>query len=125
MNTVIEGTGIQRRVPVGGCMAICNITHSDNIEHWSCFDGGRVAEVLVANGMYIVGISSKQVDVDRSVYYFRDERYTLNQCDDIFNWISQSKEGEFTYHYDRVVFHTKGRKFYAAYRNDINNFVEV
>lgn len=126
MRTEIEYHGLQRWVLVGGmAWAICNITHNDNIEHWSCFDGEGVAEVLRRNGREVITIKDGEVDVDTNIFHFKGETYQLNQCDEIFDWFAKSKEGDFTYYSDRIVFHTHGRKFIAAYRDDIDNFMEV
>lgn len=124
-----------KRILINGIQTtlICGVTHNDNIEHWSVSNSfaNYLAEHLKANGMEVVSIFDKgtygtgRVDVDRNVYHFKGDTYKANQCEDIFKWFSESNEGDFTYYYDRVVFHSKGRKFYAAYRDDINNFVEV
>ena len=46
--------------------------------------------------------------------------YTLNQCDDIWKWFDESKVGEFTRFYSKIVFHKKDG-FYAAYFDDWTN----
>lgn len=46
--------------------------------------------------------------------------YTLNQCDDIFDWFESSAVGEFTRYYDKVVFHTD-EGIYSAYADNLNN----
>ena len=126
---------MEKRIYINGIQTtlICGVSHTDNIEHWSVSNSSakHLAEHLKANGMEVLSVFDKgsygtgRVDIDRNVYHFKGDTYKINQCDDIFNFITQSNEGDFTYYYDRVVFHTKGRKFFAAYRNDISNYIEI
>jgi hypothetical protein len=48
------------------------------------------------------------------------KEYTLNQCEDILDWFTTSKIGEYTRFYDKVVFHTEDG-FYSAYADDLTN----
>ncbi len=56
---------------------------------------------------------------------FMGEKFTLNQCDDIWQWFATSKVYEFTRFYDRVVFHAPNDYFYGAYRNDLSNYARI
>lgn len=57
---------------------------------------------------------------------FRGEPYTLNQAqENIYEWIDRSKPGEFTYYYDKVVFHTERDGYIAAYRDDLDNYFNI
>lgn len=56
---------------------------------------------------------------------FQGEKFTLNQCEDIWQWFKTSKVYEFTHFYDRIVFHAPNDYFYGAYKDDINNFVRI
>ena len=116
---------MEKRVLVGGIEYICNCTYSDHIEHWSCANAERVSDYLRKNGAKVLSINTsdvpQRIDVDRSVYRFKGEEYTLNQCEtDLFGWFEHSNDGEFTYYYDKIVFHTEDG-FIAAYRDDISN----
>lgn len=66
-----------------------------------------------------------EISVNRAVFYFQGEQFTLKQCSDIFEWFGDSCVGQFTYYYDRVVFHHTDGKFYAAYIEDTTNFIEI
>lgn len=107
----------------------CQIKASnDKCELYSC-PKGRGAEVLKAmlnNGMVVTTYNLGMTDfvVDRTQMNFQGERFCLNQCSDIWEWFSKSKEGEFTYYYDRVVFHCSDG-IYAGYREDINNYMKI
>ena len=46
--------------------------------------------------------------------------YTLNQCENIWHWFSNSKVGEFTRFYSKTIFHTENG-FYAAYSDNLSN----
>lgn len=52
---------------------------------------------------------------------FKGKPYILNQFVDLFEFIDNSKTGEYMDYYDRVVFHTESG-FIAAYRDDLNNY---
>lgn len=47
-------------------------------------------------------------------------KYTLNQCEDIWKWFTESAVGEYTHYYNNVVFHTD-KGFYAAYADNLTN----
>lgn len=51
---------------------------------------------------------------------FLGTEYKLNQCDDLCSWFMDSRIGEYTNYYDKVIFHTIDG-FYAAYRDDLGN----
>ncbi len=58
------------------------------------------------------------------VLKFNGKKYTLNQCCDIFTWLSESHEGEYTNYYGYVVFNTNFG-FFAADCNNLNNFWKI
>lgn len=122
----IQGDAIQKRILIGGVWYICNLSHQDNIEYWrvACHGAEKVAEELKRNGFEVVAIQagcpSSTIQVDNSIYNFMDDVYHLNQCEDIIEWCASSVVGEFSYYYDKVIFHTHDG-FVAAYRDDINN----
>lgn len=56
---------------------------------------------------------------------FQGQQYTLNQAEeDLWQFIRESKPGEYTRYYDKFVFNT-GRGFVAAYANDLNNYWNI
>lgn len=55
---------------------------------------------------------------------FKGNNYTLNQFNELFDFIDNSKIGEYMDYYDKVVFHTE-LGFFAAYRNDLDNNWEI
>lgn len=55
---------------------------------------------------------------------FKGNNYTLNQFNELFDFIDNSKIGEYMGYYDKVVFHTEGG-FIAAYRDDLNNYWSI
>lgn len=120
-----------RRVLADGLWYICNITHNDNVEHWSVAFSGvdKVVEELKKNGLVIIdvkeGVPISVIEVDRSRYHIWNMDFHLNQCEDIFQWFQDSEEGDFTHYYKRVVFHHPNGRFYAAEADDINNFIEI
>ena len=52
---------------------------------------------------------------------FQGEKFTLNQCEDIFKWFDESSDGEFTHYYDKVIFN-HSLTFIAAYSDNLNNY---
>lgn len=57
---------------------------------------------------------------------FQGEAYTLNQCTiDLFEFIDNSKAGEYTRHYDEVVFHRRDGRFTAAYADNLDNHWDI
>ena len=118
-----------RRILINGIHHLCEVTHTDNIEHWSVADAEDVSEELIKNGVDVLSIDCSKlpnkIEVDRAVYHFLHETFTLNQCEtDLLNWFRDSKVGEFTYYYQNVVFH-RADGCYAAYRNDISNYIRI
>ena len=115
---------IQRRILIDGLWYICNLSHRDNIEYWSVANAKRLAEFLTSNGYEVTAIDDaglpQRVEIDKSVFNFQGEVYHLNQCEDLIEWTQASVVGEFSYYYDKIVFHTSDG-FVAAYRDDINN----
>lgn len=122
----ILGDSVSKRILIDGCWYICNLSHRDNIQYWTCCNAKKVAEALEKNGLVVVSIDDsdlpEKIEVDTSRYHVWNYTYHLNQCEDLLEWIRTSKAGEFTNYYDKVVFHHPEGKFIAAYRDDINNF---
>ena len=56
---------------------------------------------------------------------FRGDKFTLNQCEDIWQWFATSKVFEFTHYYSQLVFHAPNDYFYAAYKDNLDNFVRI
>lgn len=56
---------------------------------------------------------------------FLGEKFSLNQCEDIWKWFKTSKVYEFTRYYDRVVFHAPNDYFYQAHRDDLTNYGRI
>lgn len=115
---------MQRRITIDGLTYICNVSHDDEVEYWSVANAKRLAEFLTGNGYEVTAIDDaglpQRVEIDKSVFNFQGEVYHLNQCEDLIEWTQASVVGEFSYYYDKIVFHTSDG-FVAAYRDDINN----
>ena len=57
---------------------------------------------------------------------FQGQQYTLNQAkNDLWQFIHESRPGEYTRYYDKIVFHTERNGFIAAYANDLNNYWNI
>ena len=100
---------------------------SDTFDFYTC-PKDRVFEVVSAirnNGMLVASIDGNRICVNHTKMWFQVDLYKLRQCSDLFEWFGESKKGEFTYYYDRVVFHTHSGKFCAAYFEDLNNYIEI
>lgn len=53
---------------------------------------------------------------------FQGKLYTLSQVqEDLFEFTDNSKPGEYTRYYDKIVFHTERNGFVAAYADDLSN----
>ena len=119
----------QRNIYVNGLCYKCNISRTDNIEYWTAANATAVAEVLKKNGAEVLSIDCsdvpERIEVDRSIYHFLGETFMLSQCDDIFEWFKFSSAGDFTYYKDRVVFHCSDDHYYAAYRDDIEDYFQI
>ncbi len=118
-----------RRIPIDGVTYLCNVSHIENIEFWRCANAEKVAEHLKKNGAVLLEIDCtdvpQRIQVKRDEYKFKGKTYLLTQCEgNIFEWAGQTIEGDFTYYYDMVVFHTD-EGFVAAYRDDITNTVKI
>ena len=120
---------MRRVINVNYTSVICEVTHTGNIEHLACSSSyaEAVADFLAKNGAMVVGVKNdfpSKVSVDRTVCFFGGDSYNLNQCEDIFDWARDSSVYDFTYYYDKVVFHTQNG-IIAAYRDDINNTIKL
>lgn len=96
-----------------------------NIENFDYYtvekeDAEDVVKAMRNNGMSAGEIIGNVIQVCRRFWTFKNKLYTLNQCSDVLEWIKDSETGEFTYCYDKVLFHTK-EGFYAAYFDNISN----
>lgn len=56
---------------------------------------------------------------------FQEQRYTLNQTESLFEFIDNSKPGEYTVYYDKLVFHTERNGFIATYRNNLLDYWNI
>ena len=118
-----------RRITIDGLTYLCNVSHIENIEFWTCANAKKVAEHLKKNGAVVLNVDCtdvpNRIQVKRDEYKFKGDTYFLNQCEgNIFEWAGQTIEGDFTYYYDMVVFHTD-EGFVAAYRDDITNTIKI
>ena len=63
-----------RRILINGIHHLCEVTHTDNIEHWSVADAEDVSEELIKNGVDVLSIDCSKlpnkIEVDRAVYHF-------------------------------------------------------
>lgn len=108
----------------------CEVESSDcgQYDYYIC-PKNRVDEVVFAmmeNGMVVNEWSydTGVITINRRCFKFKGETYTLKQCSDIFEWFGDAQVYEFTYYYDRVVFHTHNG-FYAAYIENTSNYIGV
>jgi hypothetical protein len=118
-----------KRITIDGLTYICNVSHAEDIEFWSCANAKKVAQHLEKNGAVILSIDCtdvpNRIQVKHDVYKFKGETYLLTQCEgNIFEWAEQTLEGDFTYYYDMVVFNTD-EGLVAAYRDDITNTIKI
>jgi len=114
----------------GGRYASCEVENygeNDVYLFSSVVDLEEVEKTMRTNGFYVKGIRVEEgaLVVDRTKFFFNGEIYSLNQCSDIFDWFGESQVGDFTYYYDRVVFHASKGHYFAAYIDDITNYIEV
>lgn len=127
----MNGDAVQKRILVNGTWFICNLSHKDNVQYWSvaCNGAESVAEELKRNGMVVMnireGVPTSVIEVDTLRYHVWNMDFHLNQCEDIFEWFRTSEECDFTRYYKHVVFHHPNGRFYAAYADDIDNFIEI
>ena len=107
----------------------CEVESSDcgRYDYYIC-PKNRVDEVVKAmkdNGMCVLEwFDTGVITINRRCFKFKGERYTLKQCSDIFEWFGDAQVYEFTYYYDRVVFHTPSG-FFAAYIEDTSNYIGI
>lgn len=120
---------MQRRILIGDVTYICDLSHRENTEFWSCANAELLAKWLRENGAIVLATECndlpQKVMVDRSHYRFNGEVYILKQCEgNIFEWFAGSEVGHFTYYYDNIVFKTSDGVI-AAHRDDISNVVKI
>ena len=53
------------------------------------------------------------------------QQYVLNQTKSLFEFIDNSKPGEYMIYYDKLVFHTERNGFVTSYINDLNNYWNI
>lgn len=116
---------MQKRITIDGLTYICNVSHDDEKEYWSCANAKLVADYLTQNGYDVAAVHNdgcpQMVEVNKNIRYFNGETYLLKQCEgDLCEWIRGSLIGDFTYYFDKVLFNTDDG-FVAAYSEDINN----
>jgi len=114
----------------GGRYAQCEVDNYGDTDVYlfdSSVDLKEVCNAMQANGLCVKAIHDEDsaVVVDRTKFLFKGDTYTLNQCSDLFDWFGESQAYDFTYYYDRVVFHTPNDYFYAAYRDNLDNYVRI
>ena len=107
-----------RRIHINGVCYLCNVGYRDNIEYWTCANAKLVSSFLKENGHKVISITTgslpEKIEVDRSEFFFCNEKYVLNQCNDnILEWFASSKKGEFTYYHEHIVFNTISGGFYS------------
>ena len=56
---------------------------------------------------------------------FQEQQYVLNQAENLFEFIDNSKPGEYTVFYDKLVFHTERNGFISAYKDNLSNYWEI
>ena len=88
----------------------------------------RVFDVVTAmryNGMLVASIDGNRICVNRTKMWFQGDLYKLRQCSDLFEWFGDSQIGDFTYYYNKVVFHAFDGRFYAADIDDTTNYIMI
>ena len=108
----------------------CRISNCEHIDVYS-FDfperKEELRQAMIENGYDLVKPMDEEPDdivVNRKYFHFKGEKYYLNQCSDIFDWFGESQVYEFTYYYDRIVFHTP-TGYIAAYIEDTSNYMRI
>ena len=99
---------------------------SDTFDFYTC-PKERVFDVVTTmrkNGLVVASIDGNRICVNHTKMWFQVDLYKLRQCSDLFDWFATSKVYQFTYHYDRLVFHCPDG-FCAAYRYDLSNFFKI
>ena len=56
---------------------------------------------------------------------FQGQNYRLNQVEELWQFIHESKPGEYTLWYDTIVFHTERNGFVAAYADNLDNYWNI
>lgn len=107
--------------------AVCEVEHGDN--NIDIYEPNYMSSDLVNamrdNGYYLKEVQDDAVLVDRTFFFFKNGCYRLNQCSDLFEWFGDSQVGDFTYYYNKVVFHSFDGRFYAADIDDTTNFIQI
>lgn len=111
--------------------ASCEVT-TDGMTDFYLFDAFKdtkrrqeIVDAMNRNGFSIYAVSDKGVAVSRKYFIFKGVTFGLNQCSDIFDWFADSRKGDFTYYYDRIVFQHPDGNCYAAYLEDTSNYIKV
>ena len=109
----------------------CEVTTDGEIDTYSFgeytdeLQWEKIVKAMESNGFCFYGLVYGKVMVKRKFFKFKGVIFHLNQCSDLFDWFEKSEKGDFTYYYDRIVFHHTDGKFYAAYLEDTSNFIEI
>ena len=105
----------------------CEVTNGDN--NIDIYEPYKMSEELVDamrdNGYYLKEVQDDAILVDRTYFFFKNGCYILNQCSDLFEWFGDSQIGDFTYYYNKVVFHAFDGRFYAADIDDTTNYIMI
>lgn len=109
--------------------ALCEVKQEKDYDYYhnlTHIDAKSIAEAMKNNGFCVTNIVDGVIIVNKKRFFFLDnEDYVLNQCSDIFDWFGESQIWDFTYYYDRIVFHHPDGIFYAAYLEDTSNYIKV
>lgn len=85
----------------------------------------EICDAMKRNGYSIYAVTNKGVMVNHKYFIFKGFTFGLKQCSDLFEWFDYSAKGDFTYYYDRIVFHHTDGHFYAAYLEDTDNYIKI
>ena len=85
----------------------------------------EIVNAMTRNGYSFFAVETTRVAVKHDWFIFDGYSFGLYQCSDIFDWFADSKKGDFTYYYDRIVFHHPDGRFYAAYIEDTSNYIGI
>ena len=109
--------------------ALCEVEQNAKLDIYHIVSSGfgieTIKKAMVENGYFIVDADEDVIVVDRQSFFFKGERYSLNQCSDLWDWFGESRVYEFTYYYDRIVFHSPDRHFYGAFIEDTDNYTKI
>jgi len=112
--------------------ALCEVESFEKVDIYhnlTRIDIESIKEAMINNGYCVERIVCDPIDdavvVDKLSFFFMGERYDLNQCSDILEWVGDSQVYDFTRYYDKIVFHHPDGRFYAAYIEDTSNYFKI